>query len=88
MTLVGILDDRFEVLTCLSRFSGMFSFNKPLKIGFAMVKLILSGTSSHFHLVMSSHVVYFFSTKPAHAFCRFNKRLTWYCGKSMNKLLQ
>ena len=88
MTLVAILDDRFEVLTCISGFSGTCSFNKSLKISFAMVTVILSGTSSHFNLVMSLHVVYFFRTNPAHAFCRFNKRLIWYCGKSMNKLLQ
>ena len=59
MTLFGVLNDRFEVLTCISRFSGMFSRNKPLKISFAMVKFILSGTSSHFNLVMGSHVAYF-----------------------------
>ena len=88
MTLFGVLNDQFEVLTCISRFSGTFSFNKPLKIGFAMVKFILSGTCSHFNLVMSSHVAYVFSTKPAYAFCSFNKRLIWYCGKSINKLLR
>ena len=88
MTLFGVLNDRFEVLTCISRFSGMFSRNKPLKISFAMVKFILSGTSSHFNLVMSSHVEYLFSTKPAHAFRSFNKSLIWYYGKSINKLLQ
>ena len=53
-----------------------------------MVKFILSGTNSHFNLVMSSHVEYLFSTKPAHAFCSFNKGLIWYYGKSINKLLQ
>ena len=65
-----------------------FSFNKPLKISFRMVKFILSGTGSHFNLVMSSHVAYLFSTKPAHACCSFNKCLIWYCDKSINKLLQ
>ena len=53
-----------------------------------MVKFILSGTSSNFNLVMSSHVAYLFSMKPAHAFCTFNKRLTLYFDKSINKLLQ
>ena len=49
-----------------------------------MVKFIHAGTSSHFNLVMSSHVAYLFNTKPVHAFCSFNKRLTWYCGTSIN----
>ena len=75
MALFDILYDRFEVLICISRFSVTFSFNEPLKIGFAMVKCILSSTSSHFNLVMSSHVEYLFNTKPAHAFCSFNKCL-------------
>ena len=88
MTLFDVLHDQFEALTFISRFSGMFSRNKPLKKSFAMVKFIHSGTSSHFDLVTSSHVAYLFSTKPAHAFCSFNKRLIWYCGKSINKLLQ
>ena len=88
MTSFGVLNDRFEVLACISRFSGMFSCNKPLKISFAMVKFNLSGTSSHFDLVTSSHVAYLFSTKPAHACCSFNKRLICCCGKSINKLLQ
>ena len=88
VTLFGVLNDQFEVLTCISRFLGNFSFNKPLKISFVMVKFILSGTSSHFNLVMSSHVAYLSSTKPAHTFCGFNKGLIWYWGKSINKLLQ
>ena len=37
---------------------------------------------------MSSHVAYLLSTKCAHAFGSFNKRLIWYCGKSINRLLQ
>ena len=53
----------------------MFFGNEPLKISFAMGKFILSGTSSHFSLVMSSHVACLFSAKPAHAFCCFNERL-------------
>ena len=39
MTLFGVLNDQFEFLICISRFSGTFSLNKPLKINFAMVKL-------------------------------------------------
>ena len=70
-----------KFLTCISRFSGRFSFNEPWKISFAMVKFILSGTSSQFNLAMSSHVAYIFSTKSAHAFCSFDKRLIWYCGE-------
>ena len=76
MTLFGVLNDRFEVLICIFRFLGTFSFNKLLKISFAMVKFILSGTCSHFTLVMSSHVPYLFSTKPVRAFCSFSKCLT------------
>ena len=48
MTFFGVLNDRFEVLICISRFSGTFSLSKPLKINFAMVKFILSGISSFF----------------------------------------
>ena len=72
MTLFGVLNDQLKVLTCISRFSGMFSCNKPLKISSAMVKSILSGTSSHFNLVTSSYVAYLFITKPTYAFCSFN----------------
>ena len=86
--LFGVLNDQFEVLTCISRFSGTPSFNKLLKITFTMVKFILSGTSSHFNFSVSSHAAYLFSTKLAHAYCSFNKRFIWYCGKSINKLLQ
>ena len=53
VTFFGVLNDRFEVLTCTSRFSGMFSLNKSLKIIFVMVKFIFSGASSHFNLVLS-----------------------------------
>ena len=86
MTLFDVLDGRFEFLIHTYSFSGTFSFNKPLKISFAMVKFILSSSSSHFNLVMSSHVEYLFSTKPAYAFRSFIKRLIWYWfGKSINK---
>ena len=39
--LFGVLNDQFEFLTCIPRFSGTFSFNKPLKISFAIIKFIL-----------------------------------------------
>ena len=63
------------------------SFNKPLKISFAIVKSIFFGISGHFNLVLSSHVAYVLSTKPALHFCSFNNRLVRYCGKSINNLL-
>ena len=63
------------------------SFNKPLKISFAIVKSIFFGTSGHFNLVLSSHVAYVLSTKPALLFCSFNNRLIWHYGKSINNLL-
>ena len=86
VTLFDVLDGRFEFLIHFSRFSDTFSFSKPLKISFAMVKFILSSSSSHFNLVMSSHVEYLFSTRPAHAFRSFIKRLIWYWFvKSINK---
>ena len=68
MTLFGVLNGRFGFLICISRFSDIFSFNKPSKISFAIVKFFLPGSSSHFNLVMSSHVAYLFSTKPTHDF--------------------
>ena len=46
MTLFGVLNDPF------SRFSGTFSFNKSLKMSLVVVKFIISGTSSHFNLVV------------------------------------
>ena len=89
LTLFGVLKDLFEFLIRISRFSGMFSLNIPLNEKFCHIaKSILPGTSSHFSLVMPSHVAYLFSTKPAHAFSSFNKSLIWYCGKSICKLLQ
>ena len=51
-----------------------------------MVEFILSGTKSHFDLVISSHVAYVFSTKPVHAFCSFIKRLIWYFYTSVKKM--
>ena len=81
MNLFGVLNDRFEFLT-------KFSFNKLLKRNFAMVNFYRPGTSSHFNLVMSLHVAYLFSSKSAHAFCSFNKRLIRYCRTSIDKLLQ
>ena len=53
VTFFGVLNDQFEVLTCISRFSGTFSLNKSLKIIFVMVKFILAGASSHFNLLLS-----------------------------------
>ena len=88
VTLFGGLNDQFEFHICICKFPGMFSFKKHLKICFTVVKFILSRTSSHFNLVMSSHVADFYSLKPAHAFCRSNKCFIRYCGKSINKLLQ
>ena len=58
MTLFGTVNDRFEVLICIYRFLDTFSFNKPLKISFAMVKFILCGTSSHFNLVPNLHTLF------------------------------
>ena len=78
-------NDWFAFLTCIYRFWGTIFLNKPLKISFAMVEFILSGTKSHFDLVISSHVAYVFSTKPVHAFCSFIKRLIWYFYTSVKK---